>query len=108
MTTQDIQGDPEQVDGQALAAASAGGLVYPIAPGYRVKVRKGPGTNYPVVRLLPEGARIEIRCQRHGQRVSGPYGTSDVWDNIGSGQYVSDTYVRTGSDVMVAPRCMGD
>lgn len=81
------------------------GLTYPVAPGYRVKVRQGPGTSYPAVRTLAEGARIQIRCQRHGQSVSGPYGTSDIWDCIGSGQYVSDAYVRTGSSGMVAPRC---
>lgn len=106
MTTQDIQDDLQPADGEVLAA-TAGGLVFPVAPGYRVNVRKGPGTDFPVVRRLPEGARVEVRCQRHGQRVSGPYGTSDVWDNIAPGQYISDTYVHTGSDGMVAPRCMG-
>ncbi|MFG3119943.1 MULTISPECIES: peptidase [unclassified Streptomyces] len=104
-TTQESESAEPVDDGQVLAAA--GGLSYPVAPGYRVKVRKGPGTDYPVVRRLAEGARIEIRCQRHGERVSGPYGTSDIWDSIGPGQYISDTYVHTGSDGMVAPRCMG-
>ena len=37
--------------------------------------------------------------------MSGPYGTSNVWDNIASGQFVSDAYVYTGSDGYVAPRC---
>ncbi|REK85665.1 peptidase [Streptomyces inhibens] len=106
MTTQDHQASLEPAGDQTLAAA-AGGLTFPLAPGYRVKVRSGPGTNFAVVRQLAEGARIEIRCQRHGQQVSGPYGTSDIWDNIAPGQYVSDTYVRTGSSGMVAPRCMG-
>ncbi|GFE15961.1 hypothetical protein Sgleb_40080 [Streptomyces glebosus] len=105
MTTQDHQGAAEAADGQALAAA-AGGLVYPVAPGYRVKVRQGPGTDTPVVRLLADGARIKIRCQTHGEKVSGPYGTSDIWDNIAPGEYISDTYVRTGSSGMVAPTCM--
>ncbi|WP_327704242.1 peptidase [Streptomyces decoyicus] len=104
MTTQDDLGSVEPAGDQVLAAAAAG-TTYPVAPGYRVKVRQGPGTNYPAVRTLAEGARIQIRCQRHGQSVSGPYGTSDVWDCIGSGQYVSDAYVRTGSSGMVAPRC---
>ncbi|WP_432146962.1 peptidase [Streptomyces sp. bgisy084] len=105
MTTQDHQGAAEAADGQALAAA-AGGLVFPIAPGHRVKVRQGPGTDTPVVRRLAEGARIKIRCQTHGEKVSGPYGTSDIWDNIAPGEYISDTYVRTGSSGMVAQACM--
>ncbi|MDT0460615.1 peptidase [Streptomyces sp. DSM 41527] len=105
MTTQDDLGSVEPAGEQALAAAAAGGSTYPVAPGYRLKVRQGPGTNYPVVRQLAEGARVQIRCQLHGQSVSGPYGTSDIWDSIGAGQYVSDAYVRTGSSGMVAPRC---
>ncbi|MER0481802.1 peptidase [Streptomyces sp. Edi2] len=104
MTTQDDLGSVKPAGEQVLAAAT-GGSTYPVAPGYRVKVRQGPGTNYPVVRQLAEGARIQIRCQRHGQSVSGPYGTTDIWDSIGVGQYVSDAYVRTGSSGMVAPRC---
>ncbi|GAA0444665.1 SH3 domain-containing protein [Streptomyces olivaceiscleroticus] len=78
---------------------------YPVAPGYRLNVRSGPSTGAAVVRTLPVGASVPIRCQRHGQRVIGPYGTSDIWDCIGSGQYVSDTYVQTGSDGFVAGPC---
>lgn len=104
MTTQDHQGAVEAADGQTLAAA-AGGLTYPVAAGYRVKVRQGPGTDSPVVRTLAEGARIQIRCQQRGEKISGPCGTSDLWDNIAPGEYISDTYVRTGSGGMVAPRC---
>ncbi|AQS72019.1 SH3 domain-containing protein [Streptomyces pactum] len=100
-------GGEEQADGanEGVAAAAAALRSYPVAPGYRLNVRSGPGTNYPVVRVLSEGARIAINCQRAGEWVSGPYGTSNIWDNIGSGQYVSDAYILTGSDGYVAPRC---
>ncbi|WP_030260508.1 SH3 domain-containing protein [Streptomyces violens] len=94
----------------ADSAAGAAGTVaayrsYPVAPGYRLNVRSGPSTNAAVVRTLPAGSSVPIRCQRHGERVSGPYGTSDIWDCIGSGEYVSDTYVQTGSDGFVARPC---
>ncbi|MEU1082448.1 SH3 domain-containing protein [Streptomyces sp. NPDC005908] len=85
---------------QAAAATS-----YPIAPGYQVNVRSGPGTNYSIVRVLQPGARVSITCQTTGTKETGPYGTSNVWDNIGSGHYISDVYVYTGSDGYVAPRC---
>ncbi|WTL28811.1 hypothetical protein OG875_12710 [Streptomyces sp. NBC_01498] len=78
---------------------------YPIAPGYRVNVRSGPGTHYSVVRTLPYDATVPVYCQKAGQSVAGPYGTSNIWDNIGNGQFVADAYVRTGSDGYVAPRC---
>ncbi|UQA93899.1 peptidase [Streptomyces halobius] len=97
MTTQDEQ--------SATVQAAGHRRTFPIAPGYQVNVRQGPGTDTPIVRQLAEGAHVQIRCQRRGQRVSGPYGTSDIWDNIAPGQYVSDAYVWTGSDGRVAPPC---
>ncbi|WP_432058612.1 SH3 domain-containing protein [Streptomyces sp. bgisy022] len=89
----------------AEAVVTAAAATYPVAPGYRLNVRSGPGTGYAVVRVLAEGARVRITCQTTGTRVTGPYGTSSVWDCIGSGQYVSDAYIYTGSDGYVAPRC---
>ncbi|MFS4097103.1 SH3 domain-containing protein [Streptomyces sp. AF1A] len=78
---------------------------YPVAPGVRLNVRSGPGTGYGIVRVLPEGTRVPIFCQTPGTTVSGYYGTSNIWDNIDSGEYVSDAYVHTGSDGYVASRC---
>ncbi|CDR07912.1 hypothetical protein GCM10022420_091940 [Streptomyces iranensis] len=84
---------------------TAGAITYPVAPGYQLNVRSGPGTNHRLVKVLPYNSRVPIRCQRHGQKVSGPYGTSDIWDNIAPGQYVSDAYVKTGSDGFVTVPC---
>ncbi|GHD59717.1 hypothetical protein GCM10010317_050650 [Streptomyces mirabilis] len=91
------------VMGSPVAASAA--TSYPIAPGYSVNVRSGPGTGYSVVRVLPTGSKVAIFCQRPGETVSGPYGTSNIWDNIDNGEYVADVYVKTGSDGYVAPRC---
>ncbi|MGC9381358.1 SH3 domain-containing protein [Streptomyces sp. MH13] len=102
----DIEGGDEKTAAEAVTTVAAtAARSYPVAPGYRLNVRSGPGTGYSVVRSLPEGARVQINCQTPGTRVSGPYGTSNIWDNIGSGQYVADAYIRTGSDGYVAPRC---
>ncbi|MEH0557158.1 SH3 domain-containing protein [Streptomyces sp. B21-101] len=87
------------------ATATAALTYYPVAPGVRLNVRSGPGTGYSVVRVLPEGANVPIFCQCPGTSVSGPYGTTNIWDNIADGQFVSDAYVRTGSDGYIAPRC---
>lgn len=86
-------------------AATAALTYYPIAPGVRLNVRSGPGTGYPVVKVLAEGTKVPIFCQSPGTSVSGPYGTTNIWDNIADGQFVSDAYVRTGSDGYVAARC---
>ncbi|MER6631920.1 SH3 domain-containing protein [Streptomyces sp. NPDC000987] len=91
----------------APATASAATVqYYPIAPGVELNVRSGPGTGYPLVRVLPAGSQVPIFCQRPGTTVSGYYGTSNIWDNIDNGEYVSDAYVKTGSDGYVAPRCV--
>lgn len=78
---------------------------YSVAPGVRLNVRSGPGTQYGIIRVLPEGAKVSIFCQTPGTTVAGPYGTSNIWDNIDDGQYVSDAYVLTGSDGYIRPRC---
>lgn len=78
---------------------------YPVAPGVRLNVRSGPGTNYRLIKVLPYGATVPINCQKPGEWVSGPYGTSNLWDNIANGQFVSDAYVHTGSDGYVTIRC---
>jgi uncharacterized protein YraI len=92
-------------DGEAVATATASLRYYSVAPGLRLNVRSGPGTSYGIVRVLPEGAKVAIYCQSPGTTVSGYYGTTNIWDNIGNGEYVSDAYVNTGSDGYVAPRC---
>ncbi|BBC35620.1 hypothetical protein SGFS_069140 [Streptomyces graminofaciens] len=87
------------------ASVAAAITYYPVAPGVRLNVRSGPATSYGIVRVLAEGARVPIFCQTPGQTISGPYGTTKVWDNIGDGEYISDAYVYTGSDGYVAPHC---
>ncbi|MBT2528977.1 SH3 domain-containing protein [Streptomyces sp. ISL-99] len=87
------------------AAVSDGVSRYPVAPGYRVNVRSGPGTQYRLIKTLPYDVKVAVYCQKPGESISGPYGTSNLWDNIADGQFVSDAYVNTGRDGYVAPRC---
>ena len=54
-----------------------------------------PGTIHGTMNGLC-GARVPIYCQTPGQTISGPYGTTNVWDNIDDGQFISDAYVYTG------------
>ncbi|WP_210578011.1 hypothetical protein [Streptomyces sp. GESEQ-4] len=79
--------------------------VAPVAPDVRLNFRCGPRTSYTIVRVLPEGAGIPIFCQMPGTTVTGPYGTSNIWDNIANGEFVADAYVNTGSDGHIASRC---
>ncbi len=88
------------------SAASATGTVH--TSGIDLNVRSTPSTGASVVGSVADGAQITIDCQTYGSSVSGTYGTSDIWDHLpAKGGYVSDTYVYTGSDTMVAPLCSG-
>ncbi|MEU7422554.1 SH3 domain-containing protein [Streptomyces sp. NPDC040750] len=92
-------------DEQESPAVGAAVRTFAVAPGVRLNVRSGPGTQFGVVRVLPEGARVSIFCQTPGTTVAGPYGTTNIWDNIDNGQFISDSYVQTGTDGYVASRC---
>jgi uncharacterized protein YraI len=88
--------------GTALAAT---GTVHTDS-GEAVNVHSGPHTSAAVVGSVANGASVSISCQTYGDTVTGKYGTSDIWDKIPSG-YITDTYVYTGSDGLVAPLCSG-
>ncbi|MEV6841282.1 SH3 domain-containing protein [Streptomyces sp. NPDC051133] len=91
--------------GEEALTAEAAVRTFAVAPGVRVNVRSGPGTNYNIIRVLPEGSRVPIFCQTSGTTVTGPYGTTNIWDNVNNGEYVSDAYVHTGSDGYIASHC---
>jgi surface antigen len=91
--------------GIAVAAEAATGTVH--TSSANLSVRKGPGTGYGAVTTLTKGTKVTISCQTYGSTVKGTYGTSNIWDKIGTGRFVSDAYVHTGSDGFVAHRCGG-
>ncbi|GAB4196316.1 MAG: hypothetical protein OHK0013_03390 [Sandaracinaceae bacterium] len=72
--------------------------------GAPLTVRAGASTSTSAVGSVADGATVRIRCQVRGQTITGTYGTSSLWDFIGTG-YVADAYVSTGSDGQVAPTC---
>ncbi len=73
--------------------------------GTPLNVRSGPGTTYSIVGSLADGAQVTIQCQTTGTSVTGTYGTSNLWNRIGSGRFIPDAYTYTGSDGRVAPNC---
>ncbi len=70
--------------------------------GAPLTIRSGPGTGYAAVGSVADGAPVKIYSQTYGTTVSGTYGTTNIWDHIDGG-YVSDAYIYTGSDGLVAP-----
>jgi surface antigen len=76
-----------------------------VADGYTLTVRSAPRSSANAERKLKDGAAVVIVCQTRGERTTGTFGTSRLWDKLQKGGFVSDTYVSTGSDGRVAPAC---
>lgn len=72
--------------------------------GAPLTIRAGASSNTSALGSVSDGAHVTIKCQKRGQSITGTYGTSTLWDKIGTG-YISDAYVSTGSDGQVAPDC---
>ena len=72
--------------------------------GAPLTIRSAATTNSTALGSVGDGAQVTIKCQKRGQSVKGTYGTSDIWDKIGSG-FIADAFVSTGSDGLVAPLC---
>ncbi|OKI49599.1 N-acetylmuramoyl-L-alanine amidase [Micromonospora sp. CB01531] len=75
--------------------------------GGTLNVRSGPGTSYAIVGSVANGASVSIYCQTTGTTVTGTYGTSNIWNRIGTNRYIADAYVLTGYDGFIpnVPRC---
>lgn len=90
-----------------VAATPASAHTYSITKGHTVNIRTGPGTNYGSIGTVTGGQRVAIACTVRGQSITGPYGTTDVWDYIHLEGYISDAYVYTGQSGAVGPPCGG-
>jgi len=73
--------------------------------GANLNVRAGPSTSNSIVGSLANGASVRIQCQTRGQSIAGYFGTSNIWNRIGSGRFIPDAYTYTGSNGFVAPQC---
>ncbi len=108
----------------SLLAASA--LLLPAAPAFAapesaensvtvtvntgsgdLNVRSAPSTTSQRVATVRNGARITITCYARGTVFDGgPYDMStDLWNRLADGGYVTDAMLDTGSDDPVVPPC---
>lgn len=95
-------------EAQAGVSAIGGGVYGTVnTGGGSLNVRSGPGTSYALVGSVANGSTVHIYCQTHGEWIYSEVWAfwTDLWDRIGTGQYVTDAYVDTGSNGQVAPSC---
>ncbi|WZX99461.1 peptidoglycan DD-metalloendopeptidase family protein [Bacillus sp. FSL W7-1360] len=70
-----------------------------------INLRSGPGSNYPIVGSRNDGAIISIDCTATGSSFTGRWGTTNIWNRLTNGQWISDAFVYTGVDGPAAPSC---
>lgn len=81
---------------------------YPInSEGSVINVRVNPSTASGVVATLGQDQYVQITCTQRGDAVTGPFGTTTLWDRIDSPAYgyVSDEWVNTSSGAPVVGSC---
>jgi uncharacterized protein YraI len=81
--------------GAARTAAVPAGTAGTVSSGaIPLKARTGPAHGNPLVSAYPSGTALTLVCQLPGQPVAGDVRTTNRWDRLGNGSYVSDAYVR--------------
>ncbi|MCF6388159.1 amidase [Mycobacterium sp. MBM] len=72
-----------------------------------LNVRSAPSATSQRVGTLRDGTRVTITCHARGTVFSGgPYDMStDLWNRLADGGYVTDAMLDTGSDDPVVPPC---
>ena len=81
---------------------------YPInSEGSVINVRTNPSTVSGVVGQVVQDQYVPIDCTQSGDSVTGPWGTTTLWDHITSPYtgYVSDMWVNTASGHPVVGSC---
>ena len=68
-------------------------------------LRSGPGTNYSKVGTIGGGYTVVITCQERGEAITGPYGTTRLWNKLKNGKWITDAYIYSGSNGRLAKAC---
>jgi hypothetical protein len=70
-----------------------------------VSGHKGPGDAYASGPTRPANSSLTIVCYVTGTAITGPYGSTTIWDLADDGYYYTDAWLYTGSSGAVVPRC---
>lgn len=76
------------------------------APTTRVNLRAGPQLDAPVVGTVQVGETVQIACTARGDELVGYSGQpTDLWDQLPTGEWISDGFLDTGTTEPTAPDC---
>lgn len=86
-------------------AATASGTVS--TNGLLLNMRTGPSTTTARKAMLPHNSPVTIVCQVPGQKIWGKVRTTNLWDRLTNGLYVSDAYVVRRATPPACPQPTG-
>lgn len=95
-----IRIDSDRVDAPAATVSHA----YRVVTSQGLNARTGPAKSYRLVRTYPPNATVQVVCQAPGTAIL----STDLWDKLADGSYVSDYYLSTPSKTSYSfplPRC---
>ena len=90
------------VGGAVTAAEAASATATISAPG-SLNVRTAASTRSALVGKLPNGTRVTLVCKVTGERIWGRVRTTNQWDRMSNGRYVSHGYVRENPALPTCP-----
>ena len=70
-----------------------------------VTMRSGPGNVFSNIGSLTTGDRVHIACTARGTKHTDFGVTSNLWNKLDTGQWVSDVYIDTGTSNPIASTC---
>lgn len=77
--------------------------------GSALNVRQAPNPTSPVVRQLNNESAVVLDCSMTGISVTSPGGVhTKLWYRTTKGGYVSDAFLRTGSNRSITKSCVGE
>ncbi len=85
----------------AVPAMAANGTV-DVAAGNTLSIRSTPSSSGTKLGSLADGAAVSLSCYTTGESVTGTFGTTNKWDKLTSGGYVSQAYVSVSGTL---PSC---
>ena len=89
--------------GVAPGVAHAAAIAATVDVTSTLKVRSGPSLAAAVVGSMTGGQKVVVDCSVVGQTVRGSVRTTNLWDRLSDGSYLTDAYVRSAVTI---PRCV--
>jgi hypothetical protein len=83
----------------APQAANAAAVSATVSVGSTLKVRSAPALSARIVGTVRNQQRITVQCVVTGTKVHGKVRTTNLWDRLSTGHYISHAYVKASRSI---------